>query len=81
MGAGKSWPWDQFFIIIFDFMMIAYKVVIAEIIVNFFLLGIRKVINRSGWKKIIFRAIFIVLLTNSILILCAKFFILNMIGR
>lgn len=70
------------FIKIFDFMMIANKVIIAGIIAAFlvWLFGIRKVVDGPRWKKIIYWTVFIVLLIGSILILVAKLFISNMMG-
>lgn len=78
-------PYQQgssLFINIFDFMMIVYKVVITGIIAAFFvwLFGIRKVRKGPGWKIVIYWTVVIVLLTCSILILGAKFFISNMMG-
>lgn len=70
------------FIKIFDFMMIAHKVVIggiiAALLVWFF--GIRRASAGPKWKKVIYWTVFSVLLASSILILLAKVFISNMMG-
>ena len=70
------------FLKIFDFMMIAYEVVIGGLIAAFlvWLFGIRKVRKGPVWKKIIYWLVFIALLTGSILIFLAKIYILNRLG-
>jgi beta-galactosidase len=70
------------FIKIFDFMTIAYSVVIGGLICAFliWIFGIRKVRRGPRWKKIILWVIFILFALVSILILLAKFYTSNMMG-
>ena len=70
------------FIQIFDFMMIAYKVVIAGFITAFLVwfLGIRRVSKGPRWQRVILWTIFVLLSLGSLIILLIKYFISNMMG-
>ncbi len=70
------------FIKVFDFMTIAYRVVIIGLICTFliWMFGIRKVRRGPRWKKIILWVIFILFALVSILILLAKIYSVNMMG-
>lgn len=70
------------FIKVFDFMTIAYRVVVAGLICTFliWMFGIRKVRRGPRWKKIILWVIFILFALVTILILLAKIYSANMMG-
>ena len=65
------------FIKIFDFLMIAYKVILGAMIAAFlvWLLGIRKVRKGPKWKKIVLWAVFSMLVAASLIILLVKYII------
>ena len=70
------------FIKIFDFMTIAYRVVIGGIICAFliWLFGVRKVRSGPKWKKIVLWGIIVLFTLSSILILLVKYYISNRLG-
>ena len=74
--------YNNLFIRIFDFLIIAWQVAAAGLAAAFAVwwLGLRKRKKLAKWEKILYRTVIAVLVVGSLLVIAAKLYIPTMFG-